>query len=481
MSHLRRLIHSFTFRLLFISMVMFFAAMLVTRIVLYHATIDEALDDVKTIISEQFLQIDRGITMRGYQHGLNLIAASLSFDVENMFALSYMDREGTIREGNLTGWPEIAFEEEEEEWFTFRVTSVVDNSALRRADDVALSSWIPLSRHSDIEVRTFLARVHEYPNGAKLLVGYDLRQVERMRSLLFDVVIENTIVSVIAAFLCSVLIAYWINRRLRTINRTCKTVMLGNLDERAPSSGGNDEFDQLAQNLNAMLGWISQLVTSIKDATNALAHDMRTPLSRHKIHLMQMMDNKTLPETYHEPLQHAVEEVDRIVELYDAILNISRAESRATVENFAEFDAYALLTDVVELYETFAEQKHITLKLECDPNMRIMGERQLIAQAVYNLVDNALKYSPERTEIRVSCHAVEHRIAIVVRDQGPGIPAEERERVKERFYRLDKSRSTPGTGLGLSLVDAVMHLHRGRFVLEDGEPGLKASLFFPAH
>jgi signal transduction histidine kinase len=480
MSHLRRLIRSFTFRLLFITMVMFFATMLVTRIVMYHATIDEAIEDVQTIVSEQFLQIDRGITTRGYQHGLNLIAASLSFDVENMFALSYMDRDGVIREGNLTGWPDVALQEEEEEWFTFRVTSVVEDSVLSKADDVTLSSWIPLTRRNDIEVRHFIARVHEYPNGAKLLVGYDLRQVNRMRSLLFDVVIENTIISVVAAFLCSVLIAYWINRRLRTINRTCKNVMSGDLDDRATSSGGNDEFDQLAQNLNAMLAWISQLVSSIKDATNALAHDMRTPLSRHKIHLTQMLDRKDMPATSRELLQQAVDEVDRIVELYDAILNISRAESRATVENFSQFNVHALLTDVVELYETFAEQKHITLKLVCDPAMPITGERQLIAQAVYNLVDNALKYSPEHTEILVSCTAQEKGVEICVRDQGPGIPEEEYERVKERFYRLDKSRSTPGTGLGLSLVNAVMHLHRGRFWLENAQPGLRANLLFPA-
>jgi signal transduction histidine kinase len=256
--------------------------------------------------------------------------------------------------------------------------------------------------------------------------------------------------------------------------------MGGNLDERAPTSGSKDEFDQLAQNLNAMLGWIAQLIHSIKDATNALAHDMRTPLSRHKIHLTQMLKTKELPDNCREPLQQAVEEVDRIVELYDAILNISRAESRATVENFAPFDVYALLIDVVELYETLVEQRKMTLGLSCAPDIQITGERQLIAQAVYNLVDNALKYAPEGTEIKVSCERRDGETVIAVRDFGPGIPPEERERVKERFYRLDKSRSTPGTGLGLSLVDAVMQLHRGRFVLENASPGLRAMLVFPA-
>lgn len=472
----RRLIQSFSFRLLFITMLVFFMAMLAIRMGIYHTNVRDALDEVKGIIDEQYYQIDKGISRRGVQHGMNLIAAILHFDIENSFAVAYMDNDGLMREGNLTDWPET--EREEGEWFIFKVAVLPEDSTMSEDDARVLGGITSVFKKRDLGLRTFLARVHRYPSGDQLLVGYDLRHVQQVRDLLFNVLVEGIVVSLLAAIVCSLLIAYWINRRLRLINRTCTNVMSGDLDERAPTSGGRDEFDQLAINFNAMLAWITHLVHSIKDATNALAHDMRTPLSRHRIHLTDLQNSPDLPDHIRAQLQSSIDEIDRIVELYDNILSISRAESRTAVENFTAFNLCELLTNVIELYEPFAEQKQATLTLECDPNLMLTGEHQLVAQAVANLVDNAIKYAPEGSNVSLKGFE-QHGITIEVSDAGPGIPADEREKVKERFYRLDKSRSTPGTGLGLSLVDAVMQLHSGRFTLADNNPGLKATLRFP--
>lgn len=476
MALIRRLLQSFSFRLLFITMFIFFSAMIIMRMALYRATVREAVDEVKRTVNEQYFQIDQGIRKRGYQHGLNLMGAVIHFDIENLFAIAYIDKNDVIREGNLTAWPEMT--PAEGEWFTFRVASMPTSMPLPTEPERFLGTFQSTRAIEGMETRTFLARIHRYPNGARLLVGYDMRHVSQMRSMLFSVVVENTVMSLLTAIICSLIIAYWINRRLRLINRTCTGVIAGNLEERAPTSGGRDEFDQLATNFNAMLAWITQLIHSIKDTTNALAHDMRTPLSRHRIHLTRMLDQPDFPAKHKASLQAAVDEVDTIVTLYDSILNISRAESRAAIENFSEFNLHELLTNVVEIYELLAEQRSIRIVLSCPESMMLNGEQQLVAQAVANLVDNAVKYSPEQSEVSIAATATSQHVTVTITDAGPGIPAEEREKVKERFYRLDKARSTPGTGLGLSLVDAVMRLHGGNVTLGDAAPGLKATLRF---
>lgn len=476
MSLLRRLISSFSFRLLFITMLVFFAALIVMRMALYRATVNQAVEEVKRSVNEQYFHIDNGITKRGYQHGLNLIASIIHFDIENAYALAYVDKAGRMREGNLTAWPEVT--PAEGEWFTFQVAALPEGT-LENSNESLTEGFESIRSMESMQTRTFLARIHRYPNGAKLLVGYDMRHVLQTRKLLFNVVVENTIMSIVAAVLCSLIISYLIGRRLRVINRTCTTVISGNLEERATTSGGRDEFDQLAINFNAMLTWITRLIHSITDTTNALAHDMRTPLSRHRIYLTKLIERPDFPENHKPDIQSAIDEVDNIVTLYDSILNISRAESRAAIESFTDFSVHDLLSNVVELYEILAEQRSVSITLNCPTQLSLKGEQQLIAQAVANLVDNAVKYAPENTTVHIRAYEKNQEIIIEVRDAGIGIPAEEREKVKERFYRLDKSRTTSGTGLGLSLVDAVMRLHNGTFVLGDAAPGLKACLRFP--
>ncbi len=478
MSLLRRLLRSFSFRLIFITMIIFFSTMIIMRMALYRATVKEAVEETKRTVNEQFYQIDNGINKRGYQHGLNLIATVIHFDIENVFALAYVDKNKRLREGNLTAWPDTV--KAEGEWFTFRVASIPEEIPLSADSSTLLDSFQSVRAVKGMETRTFLARIHRYPNGAQLLVGYDMRHITQMRALLFNVLLENTIMSLVAALICSFTISYWINHRLRVVNRTCAQVISGDIEVRAPTSGGGDEFNQLAINFNAMLSWITQLIHSIKDTTNALAHDMRTPLSRHRIHLTRLIESNDFPEQHKPAIQAAVDEVDTIVGLYDSILNISRAESRAAVESFSDFNLRELLSNVTEIYEILAEQRSISITLSCPESITLTGEQQLIAQAVANLVDNAIKYAPSNTIVSITGAQSGESITISVADQGIGIPESEREKVKERFYRLDKSRSTAGSGLGLSLVAAVMRLHGGTFELTDAQPGLKASLRFNA-
>jgi signal transduction histidine kinase len=204
---------------------------------------------------------------------------------------------------------------------------------------------------------------------------------------------------------------------------------------------------------------------------------MRTPLSRHRLELQALIKNPEIEPKERQKLREAVTRVDEIVEMFDNILSIARAESRSGTELFAEINVTEAVEDVIEFYNALIEEKSLQLKTDIPPQpLRMTGDKQLISQAVVNLLDNAVKYTPNSGEISVSLRQEGDRIIITVADNGPGIPDQFLEKAKERFFRIDESRNTPGTGLGLSLVNAVAGLHHGTLTLENNHPGLKAVL-----
>jgi signal transduction histidine kinase len=263
--------------------------------------------------------------------------------------------------------------------------------------------------------------------------------------------------------------------------------MHGDLGGRLPIAGTGDELDRLGENLNIMLERIEALMRGLKEVTDNVAHDLKTPLTRLRNRAEQALRSAKNEPEYRAALEHTIEESDGLIRTFNALLMIARAESGQARDNMSEFDAAEIAHDIGDLYEPLAEEKGIFLKVEADAPAPLKGNRELISQALANLVDNSIKYvephsggangAPAQIVVRALTEG--DRILLTVADSGPGIPEADRARVVERFVRLEQSRSQPGSGLGLSLASAVARLHGGELTLSDNEPGLKSVIALP--
>jgi signal transduction histidine kinase len=267
--------------------------------------------------------------------------------------------------------------------------------------------------------------------------------------------------------------------RLDSINRTSREIVAGDLSRRVPVSRAGDEFDTLAQNLNRMLDRNERLMRGMRDVTDSIAHDLRTPLNRLRNRLEGMLAHVQPDSEPARELDGAVGETDRLIATFNALLLIAEAEAGAVREAMAPVDLAHVIEGVSELYEPLAEEKSISLVIAPGRTSAIRGNVRLISQALANLVDNAIKYTPPGGRITMGAQDRSGFVALSVSDTGPGIPESERGRVLERFVRLEESRNSPGTGLGLSLVAAVARMHDAKLDLSDNGPGLKATLLFP--
>jgi len=320
-------------------------------------------------------------------------------------------------------------------------------------------------------------------SGLRLIVGRDV--VERRGFT--AIVLQGFLFAVLGILAFSVLAgaitARRVLRRIDTINATSAKIMSGNLSERIPVTKRNDEFDVLATSLNAMLDRIEGLMQGLKEVTDNVAHDLKTPLTRLRTRAEAALRDPN-SATQREALETTLSESDKLIRTFNALLMIARAEAGAPSGAFADVDVSAVATDVADLYEPAAEEAGMTLETRIAADVKLRGNRELIGQALVNLIENALKYyepvEGKAGRITVSVHAGAGRVLLEVGDNGPGIAAEDRARVIERFVRLEQSRTEPGSGLGLSLVAAVAKLHRGEFRIEDNEPGVRAVIDLPA-
>jgi signal transduction histidine kinase len=266
-------------------------------------------------------------------------------------------------------------------------------------------------------------------------------------------------------------------RRVEQVNRTSERVMAGNLSDRVPLHGTDDEFDQLAANLNRMLDQIERLMTAMREVTDDVAHDLKTPLSRLRTRLERALADPSVGSTQSEAIRAAIDEADRLLATFNALLSIAELESGARSDQTGPLDLSEIARSAAELYEPVAEEKGFVLAVVTEPGVIIRGDRHLLSQALANLLDNALKYARGgKIEIRVFRR--DGQAFVEVADQGPGIPEADRETVLDRFVRLEPSRTTPGNGLGLSLVRAIARRHGGSLVLDDNRPGLRVRLKF---
>ena len=257
----------------------------------------------------------------------------------------------------------------------------------------------------------------------------------------------------------------------------CDQVRSGMLDYRIASNHTNDEFDRLGVNINRMLDWNKALILTIKESINAIAHDMRTPLSHLRLELRALSERHALTEDARLAVLSHVERVDELINMFDNLLNIAKAESRASTELFEPFDMSQLVRDIVDFYQPIIDEKKISCVMNLPKTTAIIkGDKQLLGQAIMNLLDNACKYTPTQGLIQVTLSQSDGLTTFTMTDNGQGIPEHLLERAKERFFRADCSRNSSGHGLGLSLVNAVAHLHQGFLELSNHQPGLMVRL-----
>jgi hypothetical protein len=319
---------------------------------------------------------------------------------------------------------------------------------------------------------------YELPGGYHLLIGRDVQVRAQLRKMLTDALLWAAVVVILMATVGALVIRSLFRRTLANISATSIAIAGGDFAQRVRLTGRGDEFDQIAEVINDMLDRIGRLMDGVRQVSNAIAHDLRTPITRARTRLEDAALHAETADDLRAAIERATMDLDGIVGVFQALLRIAEIEAGSRRSSFARLDLAPLLVEVVDLYGAVAEERGIILRFEAPDTVPAFGDKAMLQQAIANLVDNALKFSPDHGTVRLSA-SVSTTVLIAVEDQGPGIPLEEREKATDRFYRGESARSTPGSGLGLSLVLAVAQLHGGTFRLEDNRPGLRAILSLP--
>jgi hypothetical protein len=321
-------------------------------------------------------------------------------------------------------------------------------------------------------------------NGGALLVAFDVAQQTAVVRLIQPAIFIAAPIGFALSLLGGLLISRGAARRAEELALTAEAVMGGELSRRAPVRGSGDEFDRLGLRMNAMLDQIEKLIEASRHTGNSIAHDLRSPLSHLRNRLELALSKPMTAELANTTLTETVDDVDRVLNTFNAILRLARLEAGEEGER-VRLDLAEIANEVAEFFTPACEDAGITFKSQIGRNLIVLGDRGLLSQALYNLLDNAVKYTPEGGAIQLSAmRGPDNTIDLSVSDTGPGIPEDKRELVLQRFQRLDEARTQPGSGLGLSLVDTVADLHDGALILTDaggplGAPGLKVTLRLP--
>jgi signal transduction histidine kinase len=447
-----------------------------TFLVFYMTSLSERM--LTTQLQETINEEMQGLASAYQRGGLPLLVRTIERRARQPGANLYLiaDPNGRILSGNVEsldggildveGWTRRPFS-----YQRYGDSSILDRS---NAEQAARNTG---NSHDAI------ALVLRLPNRMIVMVGRDLGEPERFR----NVVRRALVVALGMMSLGGLAIWYFVGRRalkrIDSVSDASVRIMGGDLTGRLPVTGSGDEFDRLSENLNIMLTRIASLNEGLKQVSDNIAHDLKTPLTRLRNRAEAALAGGKKSVEYREALEAIIAESDQLIRTFNAILMISRLEAGYSTESIAKVDLAELVQGVVELYEPAAEEVGVALDADLHGALTIDGNRELIAQALSNIVDNAIKYSAGtegRPQVVVSLVRAGGEIRLEVRDNGPGISDEaDRQRATERFVRLEKSRSQPGSGLGLSLAKAVMKFHGGRLDLSPRDPGLSVSMIFP--
>lgn len=445
-----RLFNSSTFRLAVLYMALFSTSVLLLLGFIYWSTAGYMVRQTDATIEAEVAGLAERYDHTGLPGLTALISERMAREPGSPALYLLTDRNRQPLLGNLNRWPKGY--EPKTGWLSFRLE-----------DD----------RHADGNGHPARAQMFKLPGDFYLLVGRDVHELEKIQQLIVSTLAWGLAITVVLALLGGTMISRRFLRRIESINDTCRDIIYGDLSRRIPVRSADDDFDQLASNLNNMLDQIESLMAGVRQVSDNIAHDLRTPLARLRNRLETLREQVT-EDGPRELLDQANTEADGLLTTFKALLRIGQIESGSRRAGFTEIDLAALLQDVTELYEPLADEKGQHIELQLKSAKPIRGDRDLLFQAFANLLDNAIKYTPENGRIHVELAGVNVSVA----DNGPGIPEEARDKVFQRFYRLEQCRTTPGNGLGLSLVAAVSNLHNASIRLEDNEPGLRVTMNF---
>jgi len=412
------------------------------------AQTDQIIGAEITGLSEQYQRLG----LRGLA---DVIANRALHNAPGLYLLA--DREGHPLAGNLDEWPHLVTQDGEFVEFDYE----------RRAQGEQVT-------------RRARGRAFSLVGGeVVLLVARDVNERDLTKRLFTTTLPWSVGLMLLFGLVGGALMSRNVLARLDSINRTSAEIVAGDFSRRVPLTDNHDEFDALAENLNRMLERIERLMKGMREVADSVAHDLRTPLNRLRNRLEEAQ-RRLDPQSQHAAdIDAAIAETDGLIATFNALLLIAEADSGAARGAMTPLDLSAVVADMAELYAPLAEEKSIALTVLPSGALSIEGNRSLISQALANLIDNAIKYTPAEGRVTISAGETPAGVDLTVADSGAGIPAEERTRVLERFVRLEASRNSPGTGLGLSLVAAVARLHDARLTLSDNNPGLKATISFP--
>jgi len=459
-TRLSPILQTFTFRLGLIYVAIFSLSVLVLFGFIYTFAQNNTHSQVEEAIKTQYSYLLNAYHSDGSSGVEQRIDQLITEDDEGKEIYLLVNREFEKLSGNLNTWPVnakvISKFSRNGEWISFQIESArYERNIEVKALVIPLSKW------------------------RYLLVGLTTQDLERIEQVITRTFFASLIITLAMAFIGALLMTRSVMRRINVINRSAYTIMRGNLSTRIPFTKGGDEFDDLSANLNMMLDRIEMLLQSISLFANNIAHDLRSPLNRIISRLDAGLRKIDHQNPARELLEKNIQDMQGLVATFNSILKISELEASSELTHFSEVNLREVLNDLVEFYEPMASERHISLTTMIDERLAVKGERHLLAQAFANLLDNAIKFTPEHGRIHVATEANGTFIDVSIADSGPGIPEEYHEKVFEKFFRIEASRHTRGNGLGLSLVAAIARIHNAQVILTDNVPGLKVTLRLP--
>ncbi|XBQ16263.1 MAG: ATP-binding protein [Oceanicaulis sp.] len=454
------------FRLTLLSAGLFALSSFFILALVYAASVNAAIRRADAAISEEIARIEARFDAGGAQAANRYIVQRSVAGGEFLYLL--LDADGERVSGNISGLPTAPPDDQG------RVQFEYDRAP---ADGVSAAE----------EGRDARGRITPLPAGQSLFVGLDVEEEARFVGETLNAVLLASALALGLGLISGAVVSRRFARRLAQINAVSRRVMAGKLDTRAPRTFSGDDLDELGANFNAMLDRLEHVMQRMRTAGDSIAHDLRLPLTRMRGRLEAAIVEEGGLADREAALMQAIADVDELLKTFNAVMSLSRLQTGERRRAFETLDLTALIADVAELYEPVCEEEGLEFACDCPPGLELLGDRELVAQAVANLLDNAIKYTPSGGAVVLRGRKTrDGRIEISVTDTGPGIPAEERGRVLERFVRLEKSRSQPGVGLGLSLVQAIAEVHGATLQLDDGPgvaedghgPGLRIAICF---
>jgi len=460
-SKLARIVKTFTFRLALIYVGLFSLSVIFLFAFIYTFEMNHLEQQIADSIRMQYSYLIDEYKQSGSSGVEIRIKELISDDSEGNEIYMLVNTKYEKLAGNLSQWPTSSVKEgvfeKEGNWVRFHIEGTRANPKAIEVKAII----IPLSRWR------------------YLLVGQSLQSNERIEQTIVQTFWASLILTIFMAFIGAIVMTRSVMKRINVINRSAYTIIHGNLSVRIPFTQGGDEFDELSSNLNEMLDKIESLLMSLSQFANNIAHDLRSPLNRIINRLdagLRTMDDSNPARKI---LEKNIHDMQELVGTFNSILKISELEATTEFRSFEPCDLHSVVSNLIELYEPYAAEKDISITSDITAPLVIYGEKNLLTQAFANLLDNAMKFIQKGGHIRLSSVLTDTSTTIIIADDGPGIPAEFRHKVFEKFFRLEQSRNTKGNGLGLSLVAAIARIHNISITLEDNNPGLRVELSFP--